>query len=63
MVKKERKGGEEEMKGIKMVKEEGWQDDGRIKDRGVGKKRKVGEVPKIKNQEAYNFYQRNITDR
>lgn len=50
------------MKGIKMVKEEGWQDDGRIKERGVGKKRKVGEVPKIKNQEAYNFYQRNITD-
>lgn len=40
------------MKRIKMVKEEGWQDDGRIKERGVRKKRKVGEVPKIKNQEA-----------
>lgn len=39
------------MKRIKMVKEEGWQDDGRIKERGVRKKRKV-EVPKIKNQEA-----------
>lgn len=43
---------DEEMKRMKMVKKEGWQDEGRIKERGVRKKRKAGEVPKMKNKET-----------